>query len=214
MSLSVFACAFALVEAAVVVYLRTLFYPEGFSFPIKPIPQNILNVEVWRETATLAMLGSVAMLAGKTAWGRFAFFIYAFGLWDIFYYVWLKVFINWPESFFTPDILFLLPVIWWGPVLAPSIVAFSLCVSAIIIIRMEEHGFPFRATLLDILWIVIGAAIILYTFMVDAPLVEAGMDTPAYRWPLFFTGELIGIAAFAKTLLRVKNGRKQDTNGT
>lgn len=212
--LSVFAVSFALVEAAVVIYLRGLFYPEGFSFPIKPIPQNILNVEMWRESATLAMLGSAGVLAGKTGWGRFAFFIYAFGLWDIFYYVWLKVFVNWPESFFTSDILFLLPVVWWGPVLAPAIVAFSLCVSATIIIYMEEQGFRWRATVLDISWIAIGAAIILYTFMIDAPLVEAGIDSPAYRWPLFFAGELIGAAAFARTVLRVRNERKQDTRGT
>lgn len=211
--LSVFAAAFALVEAAVVVYLRTLFYPEGFGFPIKPIPADILKVEMWREAATLVMLGSSAALAGGSRWRRFAFFIYTFGLWDIFYYVWLKIFLNWPESFFTPDILFLLPVIWWGPVLAPAIVAFSLCVSAMIIIYVEEQGFPFRTTILDISWIAVGATIILYTFMVDAPLLEAGMDSPPYRWPLFFMGELIGAVAFTRTILRIKNERKQNTNG-
>ncbi|GMT42197.1 MAG: hypothetical protein IEMM0002_0608 [bacterium] len=200
--LSIFAVAFALVEAAVVAYLRQLFYPEGFSFPIKPIPDNVLHLELWREAATLAMLGSIGAAAGRTGWQKFSFFMYVFGLWDIFYYVWLKVFVNWPESFFTPDVLFLLPVIWWGPVLAPVIVAFSLCASALIIVCFEGRGYRFRATSLDAVWVIVGALIILYTFTADAPLLEAGLDPPGYRWPVFFLGELVGIAAFGRMLSR------------
>jgi hypothetical protein len=200
--LSVFAIAFALVEAAVVVYLRQLFYPEGFSFPIKPIEPEILKVEMFREAATLAILGAAGAMAGRTRWEKFAFFIYAFGLWDIFYYVWLKVFIGWPESFLTPDLLFLVPVIWWGPVLAPMIVAGSLCAASIAIIYLQKSGRSFRAKPLDVAWVCVGAAFILYTFMIDAPLVESGKEPPPYRWLLFFAGEFMGVAAFIRMVIR------------
>ena len=203
--LSVFAIAFALVEAAVVVYLRQLFYPEGFSFPLKPMEPDILKVEMLREAATLVMLGAAGAMTGKNGWQKFAFFLYAFGLWDIFYYVWLKVFLGWPESFLTPDLLFLLPVVWWGPVLAPMIVAASLCAAAITIVYLRERGARFTARLSDVALVSAGAAVILYTFMIDAPLIEAGGPPPDYRWTLFFAGKVIGWAAFVRMVTRGKS---------
>jgi hypothetical protein len=38
--------------------------------------------------------------------------------WDIFYYVFLRL-ISGPKTLLDWDILFLLPLPWWGPVLAP-----------------------------------------------------------------------------------------------
>jgi len=200
--LAVFAVAFAVVEAGVVVYLRELLYPEGFSFPLRRIPDEILRMELWREAATLAVLGSVGAVAGRTGWQKFSFFMFAFGLWDIFYYVWLKVFLGWPESLFTPDVLFLLPVVWWGPVLAPMIVAASLCAASIVIVHMEERGLVFHARFLDIAGVTAGALVILYTFMVDAPLIEAGRKPPPFRWGLFFLGEAMGASMFIRMLKR------------
>ena len=52
----------------------------------------------------------------------------AFGVWDIFYYVFLKIIYDWPKSLFDWDILFLLPLPWWGPVLAP------VCIAALMIV--------------------------------------------------------------------------------
>ena len=200
--LSVFAVGFAAVEAAVVVYLRKLYYPEGFSFPLKPIPGDVLSMEMVREAATLAMLGSVDAAAGRNGWQKFAFFMYVFGLWDIFYYVWLKVWLGWPEGLLTPDILFLLPVVWWGPVLAPVIVALSLCVSAAVIVRFDKRGHSFALRARDVAWVTAGACIILYTFMADFRILEAGNTPPPYRWGTFWVGELIGIAAFVTMLRR------------
>ncbi len=200
--LSVFAVCFALVEAAVVVYLRQLYYPEGFSFPLKALPDSTLWIEMLREAATLVMLFSAGALAGRGAWQKFAFFMYAFGLWDIFYYVWLKVFLNWPEGLLTADILFLLPVAWWGPVLAPVIVALSLCISAVVIVHLDERGHLFKLKKIDVAWVAFGALVILYTFMADYKILEAGENPPPYRWGFFVLGEAIGIIAFMKMLLR------------
>ena len=93
---AIFSISTGFVEAAVVVYLRRIYYPEGFSFPLKPLIDNLMGVEVLREAATIFMLLSAAALAGKKIWERFAYFLFCFGVWDIFYYVWLKVLLDWP----------------------------------------------------------------------------------------------------------------------
>jgi hypothetical protein len=202
--LTVFSIAFAMVEAAVVVYLRKLYYPDGFGFPINPIPSDILFVEVLREASTFAILASVAVASGAGRLYRFSYFIYCFGLWDIFYYVWLKALIGWPASFLTPDILFLIPVVWWGPVLAPMIVAFSLCGASLYVVYKMDGGFIpcFRRS--DFVWIVSGAAVIFYTFMADAAVIGAGGTPPPYRWLLFLGGEGVGLVAFAGIMRRGK----------
>jgi hypothetical protein len=127
-AITFFAIAFGMVEAAVVIYMRELYYPEGFSFPLQAISSKILLVEMWREAATIIMLLTAGILAGRNKTEWFAYFILSFAVWDIFYYVFLKVFLNWPESFFTWDILFLLPMTWFGPVLAPIILSVLMVV--------------------------------------------------------------------------------------
>src|SRR5262249_11432284 len=112
--LVLYAVAMAYVEAAVVVYLRGIYYPQGFSFPIVIIPDSMAAIEVGREAATLIMLAGVSALAGADRWERFLFFSVAFGCWDIGYYLWLRLFIGWPLSLLTWDILFLIPVPWIG----------------------------------------------------------------------------------------------------
>ena len=82
-----FAIAFAFVESSVVVYLRAIYYPDGFTFPLRLIEQEHLFVEILREAATIIMLVAVGFLAGRTGWQRFGFFLICFGVWDIFYYV-------------------------------------------------------------------------------------------------------------------------------
>lgn len=130
-----FAAAMGYIEAAVVVYLRALYYPDGFVVPMQVgfpfirftripqfeqrIPSRMLRVEIGREAATIVMLVSLAVLVGDTAVQKLAVFLLAFGVWDIFYYVFLKVLLGWPKSLLTLDVLFLIPVPWVGPVWLP-----------------------------------------------------------------------------------------------
>src|SRR5512134_294061 len=93
---SLFGVAFALVESSVVVYLRSLYYPEGFAFPLKLMSPQHVGVELSREAATIVMLAAIGVVAGSKAWEKFAYFLVAFGVWDIFYYVWLRVMLDWP----------------------------------------------------------------------------------------------------------------------
>lgn len=145
--LTFFSIAMGLLEAAVVIYLRYLYYPDGFRFPLTLMAENVVITELLREVATLIMLVGVAVLAGRTAHQRFAFFLIAFGVWDIFYYVFLKLLLGWPESLLTWDILFLLPVPWVGPVLTPCLVSLTmilmagLCTTGTFKIRQAESIF-------------------------------------------------------------------------
>ena len=126
--ITLFAIAMGYLESAVVVYLREIYYPKGFAFPLKMMNERIALTEIFREFATLVMLVCVGIMAGRSKLEKFGIFIFAFGIWDIFYYVFLKLLLGWPVSLFTWDILFLLPTTWVGPVLAPIINAVSMVV--------------------------------------------------------------------------------------
>jgi len=93
-ALAIFWHNHGLLEAAVVVYLRQLYYPEGLTLPLKPASSTILLIESSRELATLVMLITSAIAVGENALQSFAYFLYMFGFWDIFYYVFLKVFLR------------------------------------------------------------------------------------------------------------------------
>lgn len=123
--LGVFAVAMAYLEATVVVYLRQVYYPEDphTLFPARILSEIHLAIELAREVATVVMLIAVAALAVQGMMRRFAAFVYLFGLWDIFYYVWLKVTLGWPVSWSEWDILFLIPWAWLGPWMTPVAIA-------------------------------------------------------------------------------------------
>jgi len=163
--LVLFGIAMGFFEAAVVVYLRQLYYPEGFSFPLKIMALDALSIEYFREVSTLVMLFSLAIIAGKKFHERFAYFLLCFGVWDIFYYVWLKVLLNWPQSLLTWDILFLIPVIWAGPVLAPVLCALTMIVFGSSILSFQQQGYRVRITLLEWILLFLGAWIILVAFL-------------------------------------------------
>ncbi|MFH1689922.1 MAG: hypothetical protein ABIE42_06755 [Candidatus Eisenbacteria bacterium] len=138
--LAAFAVAMAYMEAAVVAYLRLLYYPDGFviesAASLEPVPPAVLAIEIGREVATIVMLAAVALLsAGKNWWERLAHFMWAFALWDIFYYVWLYVLLRWPSGATTIDVLFLIPVPWIAPVFVPIVVSLLMIGAALAILR-------------------------------------------------------------------------------
>jgi hypothetical protein len=154
----------AALESAVVVYLRALYYPGEFTVALKLIEEKILLVEIAREAATLVMLGAIGYLCGKNFKDRFAYFLLSFAVWDIFYYLWLKVFINWPASIMDWDILFLIPITWLGPVLAPVICSFSMIIlSYVLLLKPSSYAISRNV------WIcfIAGCCFILFTFVKD-----------------------------------------------
>ena len=86
---------------------------------------DTLHLELFRETATIIMLATIAWVASAIWRERLAFFLLSFGTWDIFYYIWLYLFIGWPNSLLNKDFLFLIPVPWVSWVFVP--VGISIC---------------------------------------------------------------------------------------
>ncbi len=189
--LTVFAIAMGYLETAVVVYLRALYYPQGFRFPLCPISADIALTEFLREAATLIMLGGVGWLTGKTAVQRFAFFLYVFAVWDIFYYVFLYALLGWPQSLFTWDVLFLIPVTWVGPVLAPCVVAFTIILFTRALVWLNNNGHATRLPRLTVvLWlagclVVTGSFVYGYLAFVWQTHGLAALWMPGTQQPLF-----------------------------
>jgi hypothetical protein len=193
---SLFGMAFAFVESSVVVYLRAIYYPEGFSLPLKLISPQHLSVELIREAATIVMLAITGIIAGSKPRERFAHFLVAFGVWDIFYYVWLKLILGWPIDLGDWDILFLIPLPWIGPVIAPVLISFLMVVFGfVIILRTEKKGW-FHPTWLSWVLSVGGSLIILYSFMMDTEAtLHAGNPLP-YHYDYLAIGLVCFLVSF------------------
>lgn len=138
--MTAFAVAMGFLEGAVVVYLRKIYYPEGFHFPLVPIELKLALTEIVREFSTLVMLIAVAVLIGRSFTERFAWFLFSFGVWDIFYYVFLKIILGWPESFGTWDILFMIPVPWVGIVFEPVLLSLLMIIFSVLILIFSEKN--------------------------------------------------------------------------
>jgi hypothetical protein len=189
---AVFSTAFGVIEGAVVVYLREIYYPEGFGFPLREMAPRLLGTELVREAATLVLLLAAAMLAERRPVRRFAVFAFCFGVWDITYYAALKAFLGWPPSPFTWDILFLIPLPWAGPVLAPVLVSIGLIAAAVAILRRPEDARPF---LRPIDWVVeiLSGLVVIASFLWNVGNLTAEEASLSYPWWLFAIGYVGGI---------------------
>lgn len=189
---ALYAIAMAFVEAAVVVYLRAL----------APTLGQIPAIEQGREAATIVMLLAVAALAGGDSWGRFLFFCLAFGIWDLFYYAWLRILIGWPPSLLTSDVLFLIPVPWVAPVLAPAIVSLGLVAVSLWLLRLRARGVILRFS--RGVWATAfgGGALVLLSFTLDYRRALQSPDPPAFHWILFGTGVSVAVAALVTGVRR------------
>jgi hypothetical protein len=140
------------------------------------------------------MLAAVAVLAGRTGREKFAWFCLLFGTWDIVYYVGLKLVLDWPASFLAWDVLFLIPLIWTGPVLAPLIVSLLLVAAGVAMLHDEGRRVHVHLTRLDRL--LLGASLLLqlYAFMANHPAAAGGRMPGPFPWAVFLSGMAIGVA--------------------
>ncbi len=156
----------------------------------------ILKIELGREAATIVMLAAVAAASGLRWLPAFALL---FGVWDLVFYAALKFLIGWPASLWTWDLLFLIPVPWIGPVIAPSIVALSLVIGGVL--ALTRPAVPSKAAFSLIL---IGAAVVIVAFTWDWRWIMNGGLPRSFPWPIFWTGELLGIAGLCLSLSLVR----------
>lgn len=193
-TVAVYAIAMAWVESAVVYYLRTMIHRIE---PYQPEPLPLIGrmgpVELVREAATMIMLLTVGMLAGRSWRARLGYSAVAFGIWDIFYYVFLKAICGWPDSLSAWDILFLLPLPWWGPVWAPVAIALLMIVWGTLASQFEADSIRTMRRL----WLLnfSGVALALYVFMADCLRVRSGgVDAIRHVLPQRFQTALFCVA--------------------
>lgn len=211
-----FGISFGYVEAAVVIYLRALYEPlrqrltpgraPGDLFPLAnrekmvaeaPETALLLNVEVIREAATIVMLAAAAMLvtAERSLW--LPTLSIAFGAWDLSFYLFLKLWIDWPASLLTWDLLFLLPVPWVAPVLAPVIVSFTIIGCGVVTLYR-----PIYTEWRHWTGLFLGGALVILSFTWDFRHVIAGNMPRPFTWWLFVTGEAVSLGSFLHGFLR------------
>lgn len=207
----VFGVAFAWVESAVVVYLREIYFGGGFSFPIAAgwqdgrfVTDRLMNIEFVREIATILMLVAVGCVAGKNSLQKFCLFMIGFGIWDIFYYIWLRVMVGWPESLMTWDLLFFVPLPWVGPVITPVLVAFAMTAAGSLLFFCDEKGVTFHFRWLD--WVIeLGCGLVMIVAFCwdwknilrlpgDEPL--TGIPNP-FAWWLYIPAYTLSVLYFA-----------------
>lgn len=226
---SVFATAMAFLESAVVVYLREMYYPDGFDFPLQPIDFHIGVTEIIREFATLVMLLSIAYLSGKNLPQRFAWFLWTFAIWDLGYYLFLKLLIDWPSHWLTWDVLFLIPLTWVGPVIAPVLLSLVMLALAYAILYYNQS---YRAVLIGREWLLLslGSAVVLFSFMyehirvlaatwetarllTEETLYHLSFVPEAFLWPVFLSGFTIictGVVHFNIRQVKISKQLKQE----
>jgi hypothetical protein len=205
--LTIFSVSMGFLESAVVIYMRELLYPEGFHFPLKAMKNFIILTELLREAATIFMIWGIAMIASKHRHMRFGWFLYVFALWDIFYYVFLKIILDWPQSWFTWDVLFLIPVVWVGPVLAPIILCFFMLLLWFIIHHYYHLG-HITIAVKDYVLLTLGTLIQIINFcwdnqlyLLNSPkhsdlgLLQLNYIPISFNWWLFSIGSMLMVGA-------------------
>lgn len=212
----VFSVAMALLESAVVVYLRELYYPTGFGFPMKMIPDSIGAVEIAREFATLVMLAGLGYLSGDSVKSRWGWFMIGFGIWDIFYYVFLYVFIGWPMSLSDMDILFLIPLPWFGPVYAPCLVSLALIVFGTLKQMESSLEFPLSSNRMIHGIFIVSCVIILASFTLPIMIYSKNSHlsleqaftsfVPTFDERLFFSGFALMLGSQVMYFIKIAQG--------
>jgi len=222
-ALLAFGVSFGYVEAAVVVYLRASYeplhqrlYPDRSPTDLFPVilPQQLeaagpeyvhrLYAELAREAATLVMLAAVGLAVARNVREWLAAFVVAFGVWDICFYFWLCVLIGWPASLFDWDLLFLLPLPWVGPILAPTLVALAMIGAGTIVLLRESSGRPVRLGTGNWAATASGGLFVVIAFCWDwRNILSGGLPNP-FHWPLFALGLGLGLSGLIHALARTQ----------
>jgi len=204
-----FGVAMAWMESATVVYLRMLVGRVN-PYQLSPLPRHAAlgNTELVRELATLLMLFAVGWLAGRNWRTRLCYSLIAFGVWDIFYYVFLAAIAGWPRSLLDWDVLFLIPLPWWAPVAAPMLIAGLMVLGGTLVTQFGAPLWPRRWSLL---LNACGIVLALLVFMQDAiralpggePAVRAALPA-RFAWPWFTLALLLMSLSLADLLWQMR----------
>jgi hypothetical protein len=199
---AILAVAFAYIESSVVVYLRILYYPEGFRFPVEEMPLTLFLTEVGREIATIVVLLVLSFLVAQKLKFRVFLFLYCFGIWDLCYYLWLKVLVGWPVTILDWDILFLIPVPWVAPVLSPVLISLFFIAAAVVVNHLESRGGSVSFHRVDWLLEILAALIIVCSYFWETGSVFHKTIPERYPWWLWGTGIVLALSIFIRRMIQ------------
>ena len=163
----------------------------------------------------LVMLVAVGWAAGRTSWQKFCFFMICFGVWDIFFYIWLWVMVQWPESLLTWDLLFFVPLPWVGPVITPVLIALAMAVAGSLIIYYEQGGYTIYWRWFDFL-ILMGCGLLLIVafcwdwkniMRIPGDELHTGIPNP-FAWWLYLPVYLFSVLYFALRLRKTVSANR------
>ena len=198
-ALIVFSIAFGWTEASTVVYLRAL-TPQPPAIAAVQLPpiflDRFLRGELIREACTMALLGAASWLAARRMRDFFGAFLLTFGVWDLVYYAVLRLLIGWPESLSNPDILFLIPVPWIGPVWAPMLVAVAFTAGGTFLFLTPDRSVRYSPA--DVAILAAAAAAVVASFLVSWQVATTGQHPESFRQSLYWIGVLTGVAWFVR----------------
>jgi hypothetical protein len=225
-ALLLFGISFGYVEASVVTYLSALYEPlrqrvhpgrtSSDVFPLLPLdelkaadPQylRLLKVELARESATLGMLAAAGFLVGRSGAQWLAAFLIAFGAWDLSFYAFLKILLDWPDSWLTWDLLFLIPVPWAAPVLAPVLVSVTMIGGGLMYFTREWMRRPVTLAWLHWFGLIACGLILVGAFTWDFRNISAGGMPRPFPWPVFVFAEAVGVGTFLHAVSSSNRGR-------
>jgi hypothetical protein len=200
-ALWVFALAFGWVEAATVVYLRstspsTASSAVGVQFPLVLISGRLLASEIVREACTMLVLGAAAWLAARSWADRIGAFLLAFGVWDLFYYVVLRLISGWPDALTNWDLLFLIPLPWVAPVWAPATIAAIFVAAGSYLYWTAERARQY--TLSDFAILIASAVAVIASFLVDWRFALASQVPQRFPQWLYWAAVVFGTAWFVR----------------
>ena len=174
---------------------------EDLISDINLTPDKYTFIEIGREAATIVMLVTIALIAGNSKPKKWGYFFLSFGVWDIFYYIWLYILIQWPKSLLEWDILFLIPLPWWGPVLSPVLISLLLISIGYLLIGEVK----FKITGLDWSIIILSIVILLFTFVEDSiNVILTGVGEITQIKPAKFNWTFYSIAFLSWVIITIK----------
>lgn len=205
---SLFAIAMGILEAICVVYIRKIIFPPDGNITNIPISNFNFTLEAIRESMTIIMITTLSILAAFNWRTRLATFFLAFGIWDIFYYVGLKIFLDWPATIMDWDTLFLIPVAWYSPIIVPVLISTYFIIGSIFIIINEGNGTKLKFSFSVVLLQFLGFVVWFYSFIKDSALIsESGYTNIEYSWALFFLGLIFGISSLIAAFMLGKKSK-------
>jgi hypothetical protein len=217
--LILFGIVFGYVEAAAVVYIRVVYEPihqrlfpktaANDLFPLAVFEQwsreahpyvKTPFMEMSREVGTLLLLALMAQAVSRTGPQWFASFALVFGVWDLTYYLWLLLLIGWPQTLLEWDLLFVVPVPWVAPVLAPLLVAATMVLTSSIYFWTEAVGRPMQPGRWNYALVLGGGLTIMISFWWDWRNILARGTPNPFNWLVLLLGLAVGVGGFCHAL--------------